>query len=155
MFKSMLQLPLGFSEKYNMVLLNGYKYSGTPFEAYLDDIRECVGSLYDRSGISEWLYLDDSVEINAAVSAICSWVKQYRGRFGYSDAKIMIVIDDRQRFDSMSEKSIQNCKTADISFCTIISDHRLYDLIEQKDKWLTYEFQPNYHDDINAYWRIE
>lgn len=50
----------------------------TPFKAYLDTIKADVDRLYDDTGISDWFYLDESVEINAAAAAISDWVKRYK-----------------------------------------------------------------------------
>ena len=46
----------------------------TPFEAYLNKIWDRVDSLHDKTGISDWLYLDESVDINAAAQATNSLV---------------------------------------------------------------------------------
>ena len=73
------RLPEGVSDPYNQYNPDGVHRSlNTPFEPYLDSIREGVDALRDGSGISEWLYLDPSVEINAASAAICDWVKRQR-----------------------------------------------------------------------------
>ena len=50
----------------------------TPFKAYLDTIKADGDRLYDDTGISDWFYLDESVEINAAAAAISDWVKRYK-----------------------------------------------------------------------------
>ena len=55
----------------------------------------------------------------------------------YCTGTIMIVIDDRHKFEDMTEESIQSCKAEGI-FCTVLSDCELYDLIEQKKKKITY-----------------
>ena len=43
-------------------------------------------------------------------------------------------------------------KAEEISFCTVLSDCKLYDLIEQKEKEITYVTYPNYHDETYANW---
>lgn len=67
----------------------------------------------------------------------------------------MIVIDDRRRFEDITEESVQNCKDMGISFCTVLSDCKLYDHIEQKEKEITYETYPDYHDETHADWRFK
>ena len=135
------RLPEGFSERYNRTMPSGLVLHETPFKAYLDKIRHSVDALHDRTGISDWLYLDESVEINAAAQAISEWAKRHKemnallmekGHVGnatimvpasdYCAGKIMIVIDDRCRFESITEESLQKCKSEEISFCTVLSD---------------------------------
>lgn len=165
------RLPQGLSEKYNKTSRCGAVIRGTPFDAYLDGIRQRVDSLNDRSGISLWLHMDKSAEINAAAAQISDWVKGHRKINGllrekchvgnttvffteavYSGGKIMIVIDDACAFESISEDSVRSCRAADISFCTVLSDCRLYDLIERREKEITYVTYPNYHDETYADW---
>lgn len=165
------RLPAGFSERYHRTAPSGFVLHDTPFEAYLDKIRDLVDALHDRTGISDWLYLDESVEINAAAVAISDWAKRHRemnvllrekSRAGNTSVavpvsnsctgKIMIVIDDRGRFADITEESLQKCKAEGISFCTVLSDCKLYDLIEQTEKEITYVTYPNYHDEIYADW---
>ena len=165
------RLPEGFSERYNRTMPSGLVLHETPFKAYLDKIRHSVDALYDKTGISDWLYLDESLEINAAAQAISDWAKRHRemnallrekSHVGnttimvpvsdYCTEKIMIVIDDRCRFESITEESLQKCKSEEISFCTVLSDCKLYDLTEQKEKEITYVTYPNYHDETYADW---
>lgn len=72
------RLPEGFSERYNRTTSFGWVLRNTPFEAYLSKIRDCVDALHDRTGISDWLYMDESLEINAAAQAISDWAKRHR-----------------------------------------------------------------------------
>ena len=167
------RLPEGFSERYNRTISSGLVLHETPFKAYLDKIRHSVDALYDKTGISDWLYLDESVEINAAAQAISEWAKRHKemnallrekSHVGnttimvpvsdYCTEKIMIVIDDRCRFESITEESLQKCKSEEISFCTVLSDCKLYDLTEQKEKEITYVTYPNYHDETYADWSL-
>ena len=167
------RLPEGFSERYNRTISSGFVLHETPFKAYLDKIRHSVDALYDKTGISDWLYLDESVEINAAAQAISEWAKRHKemnallrekSHVGnttimvpvsdYCTEKIMIVIDDRCRFESITEESLQKCKSEEISFCTVLSDCKLYDLTEQKEKEITYVTYPNYHDETYADWSL-
>ncbi len=171
------KLPEGFSEPYTIYDTRvHYVYRGTPFGEYLEEIRDNVDSLHDESGISNWLYLDESVEINAAAQAISYWRKRHKevnaqlhencyvakakayiwpSSSPYCDKKIMIVIADRSRFDGMTEESIQKCKEQEISFCTILSKSKMYDLIEQKEKEITYRTYLNYHDETYADWSFQ
>ena len=168
------RLPEGFSERYNRTMPSGLVLHETPFKAYLDKIRHSVDALYDKTGISDWLYLDESVEINAAAQAISEWAKRQKemnallmekSHVGnatimvpasdYCAGKIMIVIDDRCRFESITEESLQKCKSEEISFCTVLSDCKLYDLTEQKEKEITYVTYPNYHDETYADWSFK
>lgn len=170
------RLPEGFSDPYNRTTAYGFVLRGTPFDTYLNKIRNRVDALHNRSGISDWLYLDESVEINAAAAAISDWVKRHREMHDrlmekchignttimlplsastYCNEKLMIVIDDRRIFEDMTEESVQRCKDAGISFCTVLSDCKLYDLIEQKGKEIAYVTYPNYHDETYADWSIQ
>ena len=168
------RLPEGFSERYNRTISSGLVLHETPFKAYLDMIWHSVDALHDKTGISDWLYLDESVEINAAAQAISEWAKRHRemnallrekSHVGnttimvpvsdYCTEKIMIVIDDRCRFESITEESLQKCKSEEISFCTVLSDCKLYDLTEQKEKEITYVTYPNYHDETYADWSFK
>ena len=168
------RMPEGFSERYNKILPDGYIIRETPFELYLKNIWKSVDNLRDESGISDWLYLDESVDINTAAAGICDWIKRHKEMNDllskkcqisnttimlplstYCDGKLMIVIDDRRRFDDITKEYLHNCKTVGISFCTIISDCALYDLIEQKEKKITYVTYPNYHDETYADWSLE
>lgn len=168
------KLPEGFSEPYNRTLYDGYIVKKTPFEDYLKDIGNSVDSLRDESGISDWLHLDDSVDMNTAVTEICHWIKGHRAfyeslrekcRVGdsyiplteptYGDAQIMVVINSKESFSGVSEAALQECVALGISFCTIVSDCSLYDLMEQKEKKIVYKTYPNYHDETYANWRFE
>ena len=168
------RLPEGFSERYNRILPDVYIIRKTPFELYLKNIGKSVDSLRDESGISDWLYLDESVDINTAAAEICDWIKRHKEMYDllrkkcqignttimlplstYCDRKLMIVIDDRRRFDDITKEYLHNCKAVGISFCTIISDCALYDLIEQKEKKITYVTYSNYHDETYADWSLE
>lgn len=71
------RLPEGFSEKYNRTI-NGYFFHGTPFEEYLDEILITIDSLNDSTGISDWIYFDGNIEINAAIEMIIDWVRRHR-----------------------------------------------------------------------------
>ena len=170
------KLPEGFSAPYNSTFEDGFVLRGTPFDACLRTIRDSVDDLKNRSGVSDWLYLDDSVEINAAAEAISDWVKRHRemnkwidkkchvgnryispplSAFPYCVENIIIVIDDRRRFEDMTEESIQRCKDVGISFCSIVSDCAMYDLFEQKTKAIDYYTYPNYHDETYADWSFQ
>lgn len=147
----------------------------TPFKAYLDTIKADVDRLYDDTGISDWFYLDESVEINAAAAAISDWVKRYKEMetmlrkkacvdrkttvsppaFRHCGGKVMVVIDNKRRYEGITEESIERCKAEEISFCTVLSDCKLYDLIEQKEKEITYATYPNYHDETYANWSFK
>ena len=72
----------------------------------------------------------------------------------YCTGTTMIVIDDRHKFEDMTEESIQSCKAERISFCTVLSDCELYDLIEQKKKKITYVTYMNYHNETYADWNF-
>lgn len=167
------RLPAGFSERYNKTTSSGHIYRGTPFDAYLDEICDQVDSLKNRSGISDWLCFDGSIEINAAVAMIADWVRLHREenallqakcRVGnttifvpvptYCTGKIMIVMKDSSAFQSITARSVQACKTENISFCTVLSDRKLYDLIGQKEMEVRYVTYPNYHDETYADWWI-
>ncbi len=174
------RLPVGFSHFYNEIRSGSCFVEGpdTPFGEYLQKIIESedIERMMDSTGISDWFYLDESAEINAAAASICNWVKRHRemdselGRkirigehyvsspvpYRYFYGKFMIVIGDRHRFDDFAEDSVQNCKALNISFCVLLSDHQLYDLIEQKEKKITYQTGPNFSGDATyASWRIE
>ena len=168
------RLPEGFSERYNRTTSSGLVLHETPFEAYLSKIWDRVDALHDKTGISDWLYMDESLEINAAAQAISDWAKRHREMnallrekshvgnttimvpiFTYCTGKIMIVIDDRRRFEDITEDSVQSCKDMGISFCTVLSDCKLYDHIEQKEKEITYETYLNYHDETYADWSFK
>ena len=168
------RLPEGFSERYNRTILPGLVLHETPFKAYLDQIWDSVDALHDKTGISDWLYLDESLEINAAAQAISDWAKRHREMnallrakshvgnttimvpvSNYCTGRIMIVIDDRYRFEGITEESLQKCKSEEISFCTVLSDCKLYHLIEQKEKEITYVTYPNYHDETYANWSFK
>lgn len=171
------KLPEGFSEPYTIYDTRvHFVYRGTPFKEYLTEIRHSVDSLNDESGISNWLNLDESVEIDTAAQTISNWRKRHREMDAllhencylakakthiwspsspYCDKKIMIVIDDGSRFNGITEESIQKCKDQEISFCTILSECKMYDLIEQKEKEITYRTYPNYHDETYADWSFQ
>ena len=169
------KLPKGFSAPYNRIPHYGTVLKGTPFDAYLKGISKEVDGLYDRSEVSDWLYFDGSVDINAAVSSIWDWANenlrmddflQRKCRVGkttiffstplYSGGKIMIVVSDARVLDSVTEESAAKCKNLGmISFCTIASENSLYDLFEQKEKRISYVTYPNYHDETYADWYFE
>lgn len=169
-------LPTGFSSLYKD--RGPVFYKRTPFDTYLKEIEGGVETLYDRSGIASWLYLDKTVEINAAAVAISDCVKRHREMstllnkkcykydacyiimlpllvLPFRDGKVMIVIDDRSRFKGFTEESIQRCIDAGISFCTVLSDCKLYDLIEQKEKEIAYAIYPSQLDGEYADWWIQ
>lgn len=171
------RLPEGFSFKYNEFPDTGPGWKGTPFDAYLAEIRDEVDVLKDTTNISDWVYLESSVDINTATEAIVDWVKKHR-EFGkqlyytystpegkevstsfvgsrYCYGKIMVVLDSNDEFDAISKEAVQACIETDISFCTIIPDICLYDLIEQKKKRIKYNCYPNYHDEDHADWWLE
>ena len=168
------RLPAGFSEQYKIVSSSGYVYCGTPFDSYLNEIWKKVDSLRNESGISEWISFDGSIEINAAVERITDWVRKHRKMkeqlqekcrvgnttiivpvFTYGDRKIMVVMEDNHAIRNITEKSMQACRAEGISFCTILSELKLYDLIEQKEKEVKYVTYPNYHDETYADWWLE
>ena len=71
------RLPEGFSEKYNRTA-QGYIFHETPFKEYLDEIWTTIDALNDRTGISDWVYFDGRIEINAAIEMITDWVRRHR-----------------------------------------------------------------------------
>ena len=177
------RLPEGFSEPYNTTYeSNGFPAYGTPFDTYLNEIRSNVDDMDDMSGIKDWLYLDESVEINAAAAAISDWVERHFemdgllkekchkyhldywkiklrlpvSRFSRGMGKIMVVADDRSRFENITEDSLRRCKNAGISFCTVLSDRKMYDLIAQEEKEIVYStFQSPLDDDLICTWRFQ
>lgn len=72
------RLPEGFSERYNRTIPSGLVLHETPFEAYLKKIWDRVDALRNETGISDWIHLDGSVDINAAAQAISDWSKRHR-----------------------------------------------------------------------------
>ena len=158
------RLPEGFSYRYET-------WPGTPFSAYLRELQDGFYRLEDRSGISDWLYLDGSAEIKIAAAAICLWVKRNREMNSLVREKchhfcdyrvkyplrgmIMVVTDDMHGFDEIDEGSIQACKDLGISFCTVLSDRKLYDLIGQKEKEITYSTYLGAFDDDYLVWTLE
>ena len=67
----------------------------------------------------------------------------------------MAVIDNKRRYEGITIESIERCKAEEISFCTGLSDFKLYDLMEQKEKEITYVTYPNYHDETYANWSFK
>lgn len=179
-FKDFLEtdgrLPEGFSEKYNEYMSSDsqYIYRGTPFEEYLSKIHRGVDWLRDESGISDWLFWDGSSEIASAAEEILQWVKRHReeNRFLKEKCKIgdtvimtpvwlhctkqiMVVIEDGSAFRNLPKETIQKCKSENLSFCVILSENKLFDLVEQKEKEITYVTYPNYHDETYADWKLK
>lgn len=76
-------------------------------------------------------------------------------RYIYCEHKIMVVIENADAFRNVTEQSIASCKAEQISFCTILSECELYDLIEQKAKTIEYITYPNYHDETYFDWWFE
>lgn len=166
------RLPEGFSEKYNRSR-SGYIFHDTPFEEYLDRIKITIDALHDHTGISDWIYFDGHVEINAAIEMLTDWVKRHRemnmylrkNKVGigfwflnqdiYCEHKIMVVVENGDAFRNATEKSIASCKAEQISFCTILSECELYDLIEHKAKTIEYTTYPGYHDETYADWWLK
>lgn len=164
------RLPEGFSEKYNRTA-QGYIFHETPFKEYLDEIWTTIDALNDRTGISDWIYFDGRIEINAAIEMITDWVRRHREmnarlcaskvglmerkRYIYCEQKIMVVMENGDDFRNVTERSIVSCKAEQISFCTILSECELYDLIEHKVKTIEYIKYPNYHDETYADWWLE
>lgn len=140
------RLPEGFSEKYNRIIQSDYILRETPFEEYLDEIWITVDSLKNCTGISDWIYFDGHIEINAAIEMILDWARRHREMNAYlyekgfwlmnlyCKHKIMVVMENGDAFRNVTEKSIASCKTEQISFCIILSECELYDLIEHKAK---------------------
>ena len=165
------RLPEGFSAKYNRTTQSGYVLHETPFKEYLDKIWITIDSLNDCTGISDWIYFDGHIEINAAIEMINDWVRRHRkmndhlckskdtfwllGHHFYCEHKIMIVMENGDAFRNVTEKSIASCKAEQISFCTILSECELYDLIEHMAKTIKYTTYPNYHDETYADWWLE
>ena len=75
--------------------------------------------------------------------------------FRHCGGKVMVVIDNKRRYEGITEESIERCEAEEISFCTVLSDCKLYDLIEQKEKEITYVTYPNYHDETYANWSFK
>ncbi|MBQ3865093.1 MAG: hypothetical protein II781_04570 [Clostridia bacterium] len=166
------RLPEGYSDPYIKQSADGdHAILKTPFEPYLDSIWKEVDALTNESGISDWIYLDSSVEINAAAEAICEWAKSHREKkkqlqekcqvgnvyhhvmiFYRCSERVMVVTEDPHRLDPMTEENIQRCKDARISFCVVHPPASLYDLLEKKEKSIHYVTYPNYHDETHASW---
>lgn len=163
------RLPEGFSEKYNGTILSGYILHKTPFEEYLGEIGMTIDALHDSTGISDWIYFDGRIEINAAIEMITDWARRHREmnthlrkrKVGfrvlslYCEHKIMVVMENGDAFRNVTEKSIASCKAEQISFCTILSECELYDLIEHKAKTIEYTTYPGYHDETYADWWLK
>lgn len=166
------RLPEGFSDKYNRIIESRYTLHETPFEEYLHEIWKTVDSLNACTGISDWIYFDGSLEINKAIELLIAWVRRHRemntylrkskNEVGvgfmvldqdiYCEYKIMVVMENGDAFRNVTEKSIASCKAEKISFCTILSECELYDLIEHKAKTIEYTKYPGYHDETHADW---
>ncbi len=143
------RLPDGFIYKYDRTSPAGHVLHGTPFDACLSSIRDMFDNLHNLSGISEWIYYDNSVEINVATNALVAWVKRCReadkkllhydytdsdgnketiyfgfvGRRGYGN--IMVVMDNKCEFENISKETLQHCREIGISFCTNVSFRNL------------------------------
>lgn len=162
------KLPEGLSAPYNTVHLPGVVFHNSPFEAYLKTVNNRVDRLNDRSGISDWLHLDGSAEINEAAAALSVCIRRHREmndrmydalgwrfecRFRCRKGEpVMVVLDDPKQFEKITGQTVQVCKAEGISFCTLVSDRRLYDLMEQAQKEIICEEYPNYHDETYADW---
>lgn len=165
------RLPEGFSAKYHKTTPHGSILRKTPFEEYLHEIQGKADMLFDNTGISDWLYFDGSLEINAAIERIVDRVGRHRKMNAqlremcraadlgtgiplnfFCIHKVMIVMENGDAFRNATEQSIASCKAENISFCTVLSDCECYDLIEQKAKRIEYTTYPNYHDETYADW---
>lgn len=163
------KLPRGFSEPY--IQIEQLRY-GTPFRAYLDSIQERVDRLRDESGISDWLYWNGSPDIRTAAETIIRWCNLHREmnrrlsaqcrnlfilppvKF-YGTGRVMVVVADVNPFRHLGEDIRQACREANVSFCTILTESSLYDLIEQKEQQIDYDTHPNYHDETYAEWWLK
>lgn len=167
------KFPRGFSNPY-IEKYGNYVCHGTPFRKYLDTTQSWVDSLRDESGFSDWLYFDGSLDIPDAVEKLIRWRNLHRemasrlraqyhaGGFTigfpvkpYGDGTIMVVTADISPFRNLDAETKQACREANISFCTILSEDSLYDLLEQKEKKIQYTTYPNYHDETCASWWLE
>lgn len=165
------RLPEGFSAKYHKTTPHGSILRKTPFEEYLHEIQGKADMLFDNTGISDWLYFDGSLEINAAIERIVDLVGRHRKMNAqlremccvadlgigiplnfFCVYKVMIVMENGDAFQKATEQSLEACKGENISFCTVLSDCECYDLIEQKAKRIEYTTYLNYHDETYADW---
>lgn len=163
------KLPRGFTEPY--ITIKQLRY-GTPFRKYLDTIQERVDRLQDESGISDWLYFDGSLDIQTAAEEIIRWRnlhKEMERRLSaqcrdffilrpvkfYAAGQVMVVVADVTPFRHLGEDIRQACREANVSFCTILTENSLYDLIEQKEKQIDYDTHPGYHDETYAEWWLK
>ncbi len=164
------KLPQGFSVPY--LRNNGrYSWQGTPFDAYLDHAEPHADSISNHSGISDWLHLDETEDINRSVAEILDWVRRHKEMqqqqrkmcdFGnttilpplyqHCTKGVMVILDDGELFREISQEQLDACKAAGISFCTNLTDRKLYDLMEQKEKGVGTESHPNHHDETHATW---
>lgn len=159
------KLPRGFSEPY-ITKAGKHVLHGTPFRAYLDEIGNRVDRLDDKSGISDWLCFDGSREIDQAAAELVRWCNLHRSfrldhspipfsMHRYAAQKVMVVMADIRCFDSMEAETKLACREANISFCTILSENSLYDLMEEKEQKIDYVTYPNYHDETYANWWLK
>lgn len=120
------RLPEGFSEKYNETIQSGYILQKTPFEEYLGEIGITIDALHDSTGISDWIYFDGRIEINAAIEMITDWARRHREmnthlrkrKVGfrvlslYCEHKIMVVMENGDAFRNVTEKSFPTSQTS-------------------------------------------
>ena len=166
------RLPDGFSAPWS---------SGTPFDPYLAQIKPEGGRLIDVSGISLWLRLDAAQDVNAAARAICRWAdlhrqarqalssqsraiyKKYHVPFDLSSVLppspdcggiVMTVTDDAAIRDDLTEETVRLCKAASVCFCSLLSDHALFDLTERREKQITLKTGLGTFDDACVAWTL-
>ena len=165
------KLPEGFSCPYNLGAGIRRILRGTPFDAFLKRIDERVDFLRNRSGVSDWLYLEGTADLPAAIVQITGWATRHREmdrlirqkcHVGntyimppvsvYCREKVMVVTGAGSLPDSVPEEAVQGCRDAGVSFCRVLGEDRLYDLIERREMRVAWVEYPNYHDETYADW---
>lgn len=165
------RLPSAFSSPYRMEY-SDHAYNHTPFESYLESLKIGLDELSDSSGVSEWLHLDDSSDIHAAVAELIEWISRNRTMNEIMQDKchigntiypalmrtrcrnsIMVVVEDDRVIEQLTEAEIARCREAKLSFCTILSKNSLYDLLEKEKRVIECEEYPGSVDDAATYGR--
>lgn len=162
------KLPDAFStpycEEYDSFVINR-----TPFP-YVDLLESALDDLTDQSGVSEWLHLGDVSNIHTAVAELIEWIscnrkmneimreKSHIGNAYYPGLmrsrcrdSIMVVVEDGCVIEKLTKAEIARCRAVNLSFCTILSDRSMYDLLEKQKKVIKCEEYPGSADDAATY----
>lgn len=137
---------------------------------YLAELARHLDGLTNYCDITDWLILSDPDAIHTAIPELVGWTLRcrrmnelvleairpgifpnHRGYRACSLRTVMVVLEDDRAIRAITREEIAFCREMGISFCTLLTDHSIYDFTKQKERTISCHEYAGSVDDAATY----